>query len=56
MRFYRYIFKNMYVPINLSSAILSTGFPGGSVVKNPPANAGDSEDVGSTPRLGRSIS
>ena len=27
------------------------GFPGGSVVKNPPANAGDS---GSIPGLGRS--
>ena len=29
------------------------GFPGGSVVKNPPANAGDTGDVGSTPGLGR---
>ena len=28
------------------------GFPGGSVVKTPPANAGD---VGSTPGLGRSF-
>ena len=28
-----------------------SGFPGGSVVKNPPANAGD---VGSIPGLGRS--
>ena len=27
------------------------GFLGGSVVKNPPANAGDSEDMGSTPGL-----
>ena len=27
------------------------GFPGGSVVKNPPANAGD---MGSNPGLGRS--
>ena len=27
------------------------GFPGGSVVKNPPANAGD---TGSSPGLGRS--
>ena len=25
------------------------GFPGGSVVKNPPANAGDSKDLGSIP-------
>ena len=28
-------------------------FPGGSVVKNPPANAGDSRDSGSIPGLGR---
>ena len=34
--------------------ISSGGFPGGSEVKNPPANAGDAEDVGSIPRLGRS--
>ena len=30
------------------------GFPGGSVVKNPPANAGDAGGVGSVPGLGRS--
>ena len=29
------------------------GFPGGSVVKNLPANAGDSRDTGSIPWLGR---
>ena len=29
-------------------------FPGGSVVKNPPANAGDTGDMGSIPGLGRS--
>ena len=29
------------------------GFSGGSVVKNPPANAGDTGDVGSMPGLGR---
>ena len=28
--------------------------PGGSVVKNPPANAGDTEDAGSIPGSGRS--
>ena len=28
--------------------------PGGSAVKNPPANAGDTGDVRSTPRSGRS--
>ena len=30
------------------------GFPGGWVVKNPPANAGDTGDAGLIPRLGRS--
>ena len=30
------------------------GFPGGSVVKNPPANAEDARDAGSIPDLGRS--
>ena len=28
-------------------------FPGGSVVKNPPANAGDTGDTGSIPGSGR---
>ena len=30
------------------------GFPGGSVVMNPPANAGDTGDAGMIPGLGRS--
>ena len=30
------------------------GFPGASVVKNPPANAGDTGNVGSIPGSGRS--
>ena len=30
------------------------GFPGGSVVKNLPADSGDAEDVGSIPGSGRS--
>ena len=30
------------------------GFPGGSEVKNPPANAEDEGDMGSVPGLGRS--
>ena len=30
------------------------GFPGGSVVKNLPANAGDIRDAVSIPKLGRS--
>ena len=29
------------------------GFPGGSVVKNPPVNAGDTGDAGSIPGSGR---
>ena len=29
------------------------GFPGGMVVKNPPANAGDAKDMGSIPGSGR---
>ena len=32
----------------------SVGFPGGSEVKNPAANAGDIRDAGSIPVLGRS--
>ena len=31
------------------------GFPGNSVVKNLPTNAGDTGDVGSIPGLGRSL-
>ena len=30
-------------------------FPGGTVVKNPPANAGDTRDAGLIPGLGRSL-
>ena len=40
-------------PLKLSKLVKSThqGFPGGAVVKNPPANAGD---MGSSPGRGRS--
>ena len=31
------------------------GFPGGTMVKNPPANARDARDVGSIHGLGRSL-
>ena len=34
------------------TGLMNLGFPGGSVVKNPPANAGD---MGSIPRSGRSL-
>ena len=34
--------------------IISQGFPGGSVLKNPPANAEGTGNAGSIPRSGRS--
>ena len=34
--------------------ICMMGFPGGSMVKNPPNNAGDTGDAGSIPGWGRS--
>ena len=34
---------------------LPSGFPGGSVVKNPPANAVDARDVGFIPGSGRPL-
>ena len=37
-----------------STGLMTKGFPGGSVVKNPPANAGTTGDSGSIPRSGRS--
>ena len=40
-----------YISYILLSVVLSKGFPGGSVIKNPPANTGD---VGSIPASGRS--
>ena len=33
---------------------IKRGFPGSTMVKDPPANAGDARDVGSIPGLGRS--
>ena len=36
------------------SLVLYSGFPGGSVVKNPPTNAGDTRDLGLIPVSGRS--
>ena len=37
------------------SLILYSSFPGGSVVKNPPTNAGDTREVGLIPGSGRSL-
>ena len=39
----------------LVSGVRDSGFPSGSVVKNPPANAGDTEEAGSIPGSGRSL-
>ena len=38
----------------IGDVVLEMGFPGGSVVKNPHASAGDTADVGLIPRSGRS--
>ena len=40
--------------LTLSEPLFFLGFPGDSVVKNSPANAGDIEDVGSILGSGRS--
>ena len=45
-----YIYTHTYVCI-----YVYIGFPAGSVVKNPPANAGDLRDVCSIPGSGRSL-
>ena len=37
-----------------ASVLASLGFPGGTVVRNLPASAGDIRDTGSVPGLGRS--
>ena len=37
-------------PRATSYMLLFGGFPGGSVLKNPPANAGDSGDMDSIPQ------
>ena len=34
--------------------VVTRGFPGGTLVKNPPANAGDARGTGLIPGLGRS--
>ena len=44
-----------HVNILLGEGIKIIGFQGGTVVKNPPANAGDTGDVGLIPGLRRSL-
>ena len=34
---------------------MARNFPGGTMVKNPPASAGDARDTGSIPGSGRSL-
>ena len=46
--------RNILTQILLHSPSLKGGFPGGSVVKNPSANAGDTRDSGLIPGSGRS--
>ena len=40
--------------LSLQPGTIREGFPGGTVMKNPPANAGDVRDVSSIPGSGRS--
>ena len=40
--------------MGLQQQMLKDGFPGGTVIKNSPADAGASEDMGSIPGLRRS--
>ena len=55
-----FVLPNLYTHLHMSFSVLFGkypsfwGFPGGAVVKNTPANAGHSEDMGSISRLGRS--
>ena len=42
-----------YLAIFLRDSMYLLGFPGSSVLKNPPGNAGDTGDVGSIPGSGR---
>ena len=41
--------------IIMESSRVELGFPGGSVIKNPPANVGATGDTGSIPESGRSL-
>ena len=46
--------NEFYVCVCVYIYIYIYGFPGGTVVKNPPVNVGDTRDVGSIPGSGRS--
>ena len=45
--------KKCYSECILWEPSYTVGFPGGAVVNNPPANAGDSRDLGSVLGLGQ---
>ena len=51
--FYHLATENYFIASQYQCYQLLTGFPGGEVVKNLPANAGDARDVGSIPESGR---
>ena len=44
----------MEIECNNQWPVIQPGFPGGAVVKNPPATEGDARDAGSIPGSGRS--
>ena len=48
-------FTDTLVVLVLGYISILWGFPGGTVVKNLLANAGDARDTGSTPGSGRSL-
>ena len=39
----------------MNITLVAQGLPGGTVIKNTPANAGDTGDISSIPRSGRSL-
>ena len=49
----RWILYQLSYQGSLTFTLRGLGLPGGSVVKNPPANAGDVGDAGLSPGLGR---
>ena len=49
-----YILSVIYRRVLLGKSTHRMGFPGGTVVKNLPANSGNARDTGSIPGLGRS--
>ena len=51
---FRFQFQKVNIEFQKVNKIENVYFPGGSVVKNPPANAGDAGDTGLIPELGRS--